>query len=91
MSEHDRSMFLEAAKNGTAVRYHIRIILVGKEGVGKTSLLRRLMSEEIEGVNSTDGINIEVKNCKIDLHTKEWIFTKGKYEFNNVYFKCNTH
>ncbi|CAC5423659.1 unnamed protein product [Mytilus coruscus] len=77
MSEHDRIMFLKAAKNGTAVRYNIRIILVGKEGVGKTSLLRRLMSEEIEGVKSTDGINIEVKNCKIDLHTKEWIFTKG--------------
>ncbi|CAC5381003.1 unnamed protein product [Mytilus coruscus] len=77
MSEHDRSIFLEAAKNGTAARYNIRIILVGKQRVGKTCLLRRLMNEGIEGVESTDGINIEVKKCKINLQTKEWIFTKG--------------
>ncbi|CAC5390652.1 unnamed protein product [Mytilus coruscus] len=85
MSEHDRSIFLEAAKNGTAVRYNIRIILVGKQRVGKTCLLRRLMNEGIEGVESTDGINIEVKKCKINLQTKEWIFTKGNESPLNEY------
>ncbi|CAC5358503.1 unnamed protein product [Mytilus coruscus] len=77
MDENDRSVFLEAAKNGIAVRFNIRIILVGKQGVGKTCLLRRLMSEGIADVESTDGINIEVKKCKINVHTKEWIFNKG--------------
>lgn len=81
MSENDRSMFLKAAKNGTAVRYNMRIILVGKHGAGKTSLLRRLMNEEIVDLQSTDGINIEVKKCKINLNTKEWIFHKSKYDF----------
>lgn len=81
MDEHDRRIFLEAAKSGIAVRFNIRIILVGKQGVGKTCLLRRLMSEDIADVESTDGINIEVKRCKINLHTKEWIFNKGNHKF----------
>lgn len=79
MDEHDRSIFLEAAKSGIAVRFNIRIILVGKQGVGKTCLLRRLMRESIDDVESTDGINIEVKRCKINLHTMEWIFNKGNH------------
>ncbi|CAC5410612.1 unnamed protein product [Mytilus coruscus] len=81
MSEHDRRIFLKAAKNGTAPRYSVRIMLVGKQSVGKTSLLRRLMNEGIEDIESTNGINIEVKKCKINVHTNEWIFNKGKYEF----------
>ncbi|CAC5364216.1 unnamed protein product [Mytilus coruscus] len=85
MSEHDRSMFLKAAGSGTAVRYYIRIMIVGESGVGKTCLLRRLMNEQIGEVRSTDGINIEVKQCKINRQTQKWIFTSGNLEFR-IYF-----
>ncbi|XP_052093481.1 uncharacterized protein LOC127729668 isoform X1 [Mytilus californianus] len=77
MSMHDRSMFLKAAKTGIAVRYYIRIMIVGENGVGKTCLLRRLLNEDIQNVESTDGINIQVRRCKIDLQTKEWTIASG--------------
>ncbi|CAC5379159.1 unnamed protein product [Mytilus coruscus] len=83
MSVHDRDMFLKAACTGTAVRYYIRIMIVGESRVGKTCLLRRLMNESITGVNSTNGINIEVRKCKIDLQKKEWIFV-SEDEFSSI-------
>ncbi|CAG2213570.1 LRRK2 [Mytilus edulis] len=78
MSDHDRNIFLKAAQSGTAVRYYIRIMIVGESGVGKTCLLRRLMKEQIGDVRSTDGIHIEVKQCKINLQTQKWILTSDE-------------
>ncbi|VDI72010.1 Hypothetical predicted protein [Mytilus galloprovincialis] len=78
MSDHDRNIFLKAAQSGTAVRYYIRIMIVGESGVGKTCLLRRLMKEQICDVRSTDGIHIEVKQCKINLQTQKWILTSDE-------------
>ncbi|CAC5399888.1 MYBPC1 [Mytilus coruscus] len=86
MSEHDRNMFLKAAQSGTAVRYYIRIMIVGESGVGKTCLLRRLMNENIGDVRSTDGINIEVKQCKINRQTQKWIFTSDE-EFSKTAYQ----
>ncbi|CAC5372593.1 TTN [Mytilus coruscus] len=86
MSEHNRNMFLKAAKTGTAVRYYIRIMIVGENGVGKTCLLRRLMNEHIDDVKSTDGINIEVKKCKINRHTQKWMFTTDE-EFSKTAYQ----
>ncbi|XP_063420669.1 probable serine/threonine-protein kinase pats1 [Mytilus trossulus] len=83
MSVHDRDMFLKAASTGTAVRYYVRVMIVGESGVGKTCLLRRLMKKDINGVNSTNGINIEVRKCKIDLKKKEWI-SDSDDEFSSI-------
>ncbi|CAC5370508.1 unnamed protein product [Mytilus coruscus] len=86
MSEHDRNNFLKAVQSGTAVRYYIRIMIVGESGVGKTCLLRRLMNEQICDVRCTDGINIERKQCKINRQTEEWIFTSDE-EFSKTAYQ----
>lgn len=55
-------------------RYFVRIMIVGKETVGKTSLVRRLLKEEnIDDVNSTDGLDIVVHRCKININDGKWM------------------
>lgn len=58
-------------------RYFVRIMIVGKETVGKTCLLRRLLNESIEDVSSTDGIDIVVRRCKINIEDGKWTTGKG--------------
>ncbi|VDI52486.1 Hypothetical predicted protein, partial [Mytilus galloprovincialis] len=77
MSVYDREAFLKAANTGTTTRYNIRVMIVGKQSAGKTSLLRRLINEEIDDVKSTDGINIERRKCHIDIKTGEWHFSSS--------------
>lgn len=72
MSEHDRKEFLKATASGTAKRFNIRVMIVGKGQVGKTCLLRRLMNEQIGDVKSTDGLDISRRKCQIDIKTGEW-------------------
>lgn len=79
MSDHDRNQFLKAAKQGTSIRYYIRVMIVGENSVGKTCLLRRLLKENIDDVESTDGINIEKRKCQIEIKTGEWYFPTSKY------------
>lgn len=44
-----------------------KLILVGQGGVGKTSLVRRLLGQEFdEAENQTEGINIETWSLKVD-------------------------
>ncbi|XP_063411252.1 uncharacterized protein LOC134694185 [Mytilus trossulus] len=74
MSIQDREEFLKAAKSGITKRHTIRIMIVGEKSVGKTCLLRRLMDEQIDDVESTDGINIERRKCQIDIETGKWHF-----------------
>ncbi|CAG2191120.1 TTN [Mytilus edulis] len=76
MSVSDRKAFLKAANTGTTKRYNIRVMISGKQSAGKTCLLRRLMNEDIDGVISTDGINIERRKCQIDIKTGLWHFCK---------------
>lgn len=61
----------------TEKRYFVRIMIVGKETVGKTCLLRRLLKESIEDVSSTDGIDIVVRRCKINIEDGKWTIGKG--------------
>ncbi|CAG2249251.1 unnamed protein product [Mytilus edulis] len=56
--------------------YYIRLVVLGQEGVGKTSLVRRLLQESISQVKSTNGIEINVNKYGISLRTGEWQFHK---------------
>ncbi|VDH93208.1 Hypothetical predicted protein [Mytilus galloprovincialis] len=63
-------------------RYFVRIMIVGKETVGKTSLVRRLLKEEkIDDVNSTDGLDIVVHRCKINIDDGKWMI--GNFTFDD--------
>lgn len=73
----DRERYLRTAKDGTMKRRHIRIMIVGKQSAGKTCLMRRLLNEEIDDVISTDGINVEVRRCKVQISDGQWIFSEG--------------
>ncbi|XP_071147607.1 uncharacterized protein [Mytilus edulis] len=53
-------------------RYFVRIMIVGKESAGKTCLLRRLLNESISDVPSTDGVDIVVRRCKINIEDGKW-------------------
>ena len=62
---------------GKEKRYYVKIYFVGKQGVGKTSLMRRLLNEDIGDVESTDGLDI-VKRCKIRVSDGKWIVNFSK-------------
>ncbi|XP_063418388.1 probable serine/threonine-protein kinase roco6 [Mytilus trossulus] len=52
-------------------------MIVGKESAGKTCLLRRLLKEDISDVTSTDGVDIVVRRCKINIEDGKWTIGKG--------------
>lgn len=58
-------------------RYFVKLMIVGKDGAGKSSLLRRLLKEDTKNVKSTDGIDIVVRRCKINTETGKWIIDKN--------------
>ncbi|CAG2224646.1 unnamed protein product [Mytilus edulis] len=85
LPEEDRVRYINLMEDSaTERRYFTRIMIVGKEGVGKTCLLRRLLNESIEDVNSTDGVDIVVRRCKINIHDGEWTIEKDITD-DNVY------
>ncbi|CAG2217898.1 unnamed protein product [Mytilus edulis] len=83
LSENDRKHFMERIQFGHEVRKYVRIQVIGKDGVGKTSLVRRLLNQDLEGVTSTDGIDISRK-----FHIKEddgtWIFDNDQTEMEKI-------
>ncbi|CAG2251785.1 unnamed protein product [Mytilus edulis] len=77
LPEEDRVRYINLIEDSaTERRYFARIMIVGKEGVGKTCLLRRLLNESIDDVYSTDGVDIVVRRCKINIHDGEWTIEK---------------
>ncbi|XP_071123448.1 probable serine/threonine-protein kinase pats1 [Mytilus edulis] len=64
---------MDATKSGLETRQYVRIQVIGRDRVGKTSLVRRLLfpeDGEYDG-KSTDGIEINRK-CQIRRNDGEW-------------------
>ncbi|XP_053387326.1 uncharacterized protein LOC123542028 [Mercenaria mercenaria] len=62
---HDAYLFNKALLEGQERDLFVRINVVGYFAQGKTSLIRRLLNQPIDGVASTDGIDVHIKKCKI--------------------------
>ncbi|CAG2228075.1 unnamed protein product [Mytilus edulis] len=74
---------IAAIKDGTEIRRYVRIQVIGKDGVGKSSLVRRLVGDSNMKVNSTDGIDI-VKKCQIRTTDGEWVIGKVETERKKI-------
>ncbi|KAL3889271.1 hypothetical protein ACJMK2_001618, partial [Sinanodonta woodiana] len=63
-----------ALKDGKETMHNIRIMVVGHMGVGKTTLVKRLLGEEvnISERHITEGIDVYVNCCDVSLSTQEW-------------------
>lgn len=70
---------MEAIQHGKEVREYVRIQVIGKDRVGKTSLVRRLLGKGIYDGTSTDGIDID-KTCLIRKSDGEWIVDEGGFD-----------
>lgn len=79
---------MEAIKTGTEDRRYVRIQVIGKHGVGKSSLVRRLLNETIHDIESTDGIDI-IKKCEIRISDGKWFVVKGMLCLLNI-SNCNS-
>lgn len=82
--DYARQKFIhELIVNGECGKHHsARIVFVGKNGVGKTSLMRRLLwqnKEDVMSTQSTDGI--EVEKCNINIKDGKWSQCDGKKLF----------
>ncbi|VDH96323.1 Hypothetical predicted protein [Mytilus galloprovincialis] len=66
-------LYLKTLKSGSEKRRDLTLVVVGKKGAGKTSLVRRLFGEELTNLESTNGIEIHRRQCKIksDQWTKK--------------------
>ncbi|KAL3888513.1 hypothetical protein ACJMK2_000879 [Sinanodonta woodiana] len=75
MDDRSIQLFEEALKNGQETMHSIRIMVVGHMGVGKTTLVKSLLGEEVNISDrvSTEGIDVYVNCCDVSLSTHEWI------------------
>ncbi|VDI17324.1 Hypothetical predicted protein, partial [Mytilus galloprovincialis] len=73
ISKDKRNTYMEAIESGIEIRQYVRVQVIGKDRVGKTSLVRRLLYLEdgkYDG-KSTDGIEINRK-CQIRRNDGAW-------------------
>ncbi|XP_071161708.1 uncharacterized protein [Mytilus edulis] len=70
MDQHSIDIYLRALKSGSEKRRDINLVIVGKKGAGKTSLVHRLFGEDFANLESTNGIEIHRRQCKIK--SDEW-------------------
>ncbi|CAC5368629.1 unnamed protein product [Mytilus coruscus] len=82
-SMEERNIYMEAIKSGKEMRKFVRIQVIGKDRVGKTSLVRRLLGQGIDDIKSTDGIDI-ARQCQIKTSDGEWIVGEVETKRNEM-------
>ena len=60
-------LYLHALREGKEKQRNIRVMIVGHEGVGKTTLARNLMNKPIQGVETTNGIEVHVRTVLVEV------------------------
>ena len=67
-------MFNDVLKHGMEDNYDIRVMAVGKARAGKSTLTRRLLKipVKLKEYNSTNGIEVHIHNCQVELGTGSW-------------------
>lgn len=75
MEQRAIDIFLRALKSGSEKKKNINLIIVGKKGAGKTSLVCNLFGEKIAEPDKTNGIKIHRSKCKIG--SDPWTKTEG--------------
>ncbi|CAC5406238.1 unnamed protein product [Mytilus coruscus] len=73
-------VYLKLLESGSEKKRDIRLVVVGKKGAGKTSLVRRLFGEDIKDVTSTNGIEIHKIKCKAMSDDGIWNKLDENYE-----------
>lgn len=76
----DRKTYMEAIQSGKETRKFVRIQVIGKDRVGKTCLVRRLLGQGIDDVESTDGMEVS-RQCQIQTSDGEWLVGEGEFDF----------
>lgn len=72
-------LYLKLLESGSEKKRDIRLVIVGKKGTGKTSLLKRLFGEETSNrkSTSTNGIEIHRIKCKANYDDGIWYRLDG--------------
>lgn len=78
MDPGDIELYLKMLETSRMSTYNIRLMFVGLYGAGKTSLARRIMGRGISDVTSTDGIDVYIGKCKVNLNDQTWKTLEGK-------------
>ncbi|KAK3598547.1 hypothetical protein CHS0354_010723 [Potamilus streckersoni] len=75
MDDKSIQLYKAALRDGKEKIYNLRVMVVGQFGVGKTTLIKRLLGKpvNISERKSTEGIDVYKHCCKISLETGEWI------------------
>lgn len=75
-------LYLQLLESGSEKKRDIRLVIVGKQGAGKTSLVKRLFREVEEDITSTNGIEIHRIRFKTKSNSSNWKKIDGKVFFN---------
>ncbi|XP_053385683.1 uncharacterized protein LOC123537873 [Mercenaria mercenaria] len=89
MDKKSIELYKRALSEGQEAVHNIRVMVVGHYGVGKTTLTKRLFGEDVD-INqreSTNGIDVHVRRCKVSLETGEWKILDKDQENETVYHR----
>ncbi|KAL3887882.1 hypothetical protein ACJMK2_000271, partial [Sinanodonta woodiana] len=74
MDDRSIQLFEKALKDGKEKVYSIRVMVIGHQGVGKTTLIKRLLGKDVNILErqSTEGIDVHLHCCDVSLSSHEW-------------------